>query len=192
LDSILGFFDSDAGEEKAKDAGGGILDSILGFFDSGEAKSKAKDAGGGILDSILGFFGEAGGAGGLATGLAAGAGTVIGSTIGSKNTETFSKSGFERFFSNLNPFQLGGVVNAPTFFPISGTNRTGLAGEAGPEAILPLKRGPGGRLGVEAVGSSTQVTNQVNITVNTPNADSFNRSKGQILRGIRQGLSREV
>ena len=26
----------------------------------------------------------------------------------------------------------------------------GLMGEAGPEAILPLRRGPGGRLGVEA------------------------------------------
>ena len=29
-------------------------------------------------------------------------------------------------------------------------NGMGLMGEAGPEAVMPLRRGPGGRLGVEA------------------------------------------
>ena len=35
--------------------------------------------------------------------------------------------------------------------------RSGLMGEAGPEAIIPLRRGPNGRLGVEGVGSNVQV-----------------------------------
>lgn len=52
------------------------------------------------------------------------------------------------------PFANGGVVGSPTYFGMSG-GRTGLMGEAGPEAILPLKRGPGGKLGVEGGGNVT-------------------------------------
>ena len=51
---------------------------------------------------------------------------------------------------NVVPFAKGGVVGGPTVFPMK--NGTGLMGEAGPEAIMPLKRGPGGRLGVESAG----------------------------------------
>lgn len=43
------------------------------------------------------------------------------------------------------PFAEGGVVAAPTYFPMSGG--MGLMGEAGAEAILPLKRGADGALG---------------------------------------------
>ena len=52
------------------------------------------------------------------------------------------------------PFANGGVVNSPTYFGMSG-GRTGLMGEAGPEAIMPLKRGPNGKLGVEGGGNVT-------------------------------------
>ena len=48
------------------------------------------------------------------------------------------------------PFARGGVINKPTIFPFK--NGIGLMGEAGPEAIMPLRRGPGGRLGVESSG----------------------------------------
>lgn len=41
----------------------------------------------------------------------------------------------------------GGVVGGPTFFPMAG-GQVGLMGEAGPEAIMPLKRGSDGKLGV--------------------------------------------
>ena len=46
------------------------------------------------------------------------------------------------------PFAYGGIVNKPTLFPMA--NGAGLMGEAGPEAIMPLRRGRGGKLGVEA------------------------------------------
>jgi phage-related minor tail protein len=44
------------------------------------------------------------------------------------------------------PFADGGIVNSPVLFPMGGA--TGLMGEAGPEAIMPLARGPDGKLGV--------------------------------------------
>ena len=55
------------------------------------------------------------------------------------------------------PFARGGVVSKPTLFPFA--NGVGLMGEAGPEAIMPLRRGPSGRLGVEATGGSSVVVN---------------------------------
>ena len=61
------------------------------------------------------------------------------------------------------PYANGGVVNYPTMFPMSG-GKTGLMGEAGPEAILPLKRGPNGKLGVESSGGSVVVNQTINVS----------------------------
>lgn len=55
----------------------------------------------------------------------------------------------------LVPFAKGGVVNKPTVFPFA--NGVGLMGEAGPEAIMPLKRGADGALGVSAAGAGSNV-----------------------------------
>lgn len=49
----------------------------------------------------------------------------------------------------------GGVVSSPTLFPMS--RGAGLMGEAGPEAIMPLRRLPNGKLGVESSGGSVNV-----------------------------------
>jgi lambda family phage tail tape measure protein len=57
------------------------------------------------------------------------------------------------------PYANGGVVGGPTYFPMSG-GKTGLMGEAGPEAIMPLKRGKDGKLGVAADGGSGVTINQ--------------------------------
>lgn len=74
---------------------------------------------------------------------------------------------------NVQPFANGGVVSSPTFFPMA-NGGTGLMGEAGAEAIMPLKRGRGGRLGVEAEGIAPTVnvinnTNSQIETVSRPN-----------------------
>jgi phage-related minor tail protein len=58
------------------------------------------------------------------------------------------------------PFARGGVVSGPTLFPMRGA--TGMMGEAGPEAIMPLTR-IGGKLGVAATGGGgPSVVVQVN------------------------------
>lgn len=61
------------------------------------------------------------------------------------------------------PYAKGGIVNKPTLFQYAsgGTGRFGLMGEAGAEAIMPLRRGRDGRLGVEAASGTTS-----NIVVN--------------------------
>ncbi|MFT0860931.1 phage tail tape measure protein [Ancylobacter sp. G4_0304] len=89
------------------------------------------------------------------------------------------------------PFASGGVVAAPTYFPMAGGN-VGLMGEAGAEAILPLSRGPDGRLGV-AAGSGGRAVN-VTVNVSTPDASSFRRSEaylaGLVSRAVARGERR--
>ncbi|RWR10885.1 phage tail tape measure protein [Paenirhodobacter populi] len=83
------------------------------------------------------------------------------------------------------PFASGGVVSAPVAFPMRGA--TGLMGEAGPEAIMPLTRGADGRLGVQAQGGRS-----VNVTMNisTPDVAGFARSQSQIAAQVNRALSR--
>jgi len=56
------------------------------------------------------------------------------------------------FTGTPTPNAKGGILSSPTYFPLAG-NRLGVAGEAGPEAIIPLSRGPDGRLGVALTAS---------------------------------------
>jgi len=59
------------------------------------------------------------------------------------------------------PFAKGGIVNRPTIFPMA--KGAGLMGEAGPEAIMPLKRGADGSLGVQSEGGGgTHITMNIN------------------------------
>ena len=80
----------------------------------------------------------------------------IGNFTPSANGNIFGRNGIQKF-------AMGGVVNKPTIFPFA--NGTGLMGEAGPEAIMPLQRAANGKLGVIASGGgSTSVV--VNVDAN--------------------------
>lgn len=84
------------------------------------------------------------------------------------------------------PFANGGIVGQATYFPMRGA--TGLMGEAGPEAILPLSRGADGRLGVKSEGSARPV--QVTMNITTPDVEGFARSQSQIAAEMSRLLSR--
>ncbi|NNU81912.1 phage tail tape measure protein [Halovulum dunhuangense] len=82
-------------------------------------------------------------------------------------------------------FASGGVIDGPTRFPMRG-GRVGLMGEAGPEAIMPLARGPDGRLGVRAGGGGRPV--QVVVNISTPDVEGFRRSRSQIAAELGRAL----
>lgn len=83
------------------------------------------------------------------------------------------------------PFASGGIVSGPTYFPMRGG--TGLMGEAGPEAILPLARGADGKLGVRAGGGGAV---QVVMNISTPDVAGFERSQSQIAAKMSRALGR--
>ena len=88
----------------------------------------------------------------------------------------------------LSAFASGGVIGAPSYFPLS-SGGLGLAGESGPEAIVPLARGTDGRLGVGVAGPGAPAN--VTVQIATPDAGSFRRSEayitGQIARAVARG-----
>ncbi|MBY0351368.1 phage tail tape measure protein [Tabrizicola sp.] len=110
--------------------------------------------------------------------LAQGVAGLVGSGMPFAKGGTFSQG-------KVMPFAKGGIVGAPTAFPMRGG--TGLMGEAGPEAIMPLARGPDGRLGVQA-GGGRAVNVVMNIT--TPDVQGFQRSQSQVAAQVSRALSR--
>lgn len=75
----------------------------------------------------------------------------------------------------------GQVVNRPTFFAFA--KGAGVMGEAGPEAILPLKRGADGSLGVRAIGAQggegySSSAPQVYITIESNGQTATNAPSG--------------
>ena len=84
------------------------------------------------------------------------------------------------------PFAKGGVVAQPTSFAMRGGS--GLMGEAGPEAIMPLARGADGRLGVQMAGGGRPVAVVIHIT--TPDVQGFQRSQAQIAAQASRAMAR--
>src|SRR6185312_7352320 len=86
----------------------------------------------------------------------------------------------------VTPFASGGVVSTPTYFPLG--KGLGLAGEAGAEAVLPLRRSADGKLGVAAAGASAPVNVVFNVTAQ--DAASFRKSEAQITGMLARAVSR--
>ena len=86
--------------------------------------------------------------------------------------------------NGIQPFAMGGIINSPTLFRFAngGAGNLGLMGEAGPEAIMPLKRGRDGKLGVAGGGTTSVVVNVdasgSSVQGNEPNANALGRAVG--------------
>ncbi|WP_245304998.1 phage tail length tape measure family protein [Rhizobium leucaenae] len=101
-----------------------------------QVKSAGGSGGGGFLSGLFGLFG-----GGSSSGFDLGAGATA--------------------FTGTQPFAAGGIfsnsiVSRPTLFPFA--SGTGLMGEAGPEAIMPLRRDASGRLGVSGPSNDNRAS----------------------------------
>jgi hypothetical protein len=83
------------------------------------------------------------------------------------------------------PFATGGIVSSTTPFGMRGG--MGVMGEAGPEAIMPLARGPDGKLGVRGAGGGGQT---IVMNISTPDVQGFRRTQGQIAAQMTRALSR--
>lgn len=122
----------------------GQLPSIINLFQMAVATmsttNSASSSGSGIFGAIAGLFKGADG-GGMTYEAA------VASTGMFAKGDAFNDG-------DVIPFAKGGVpsiVSTPTFFPMKG-GKTGLMGEAGPEAIMPLARTGAGELAVTMVG----------------------------------------
>jgi tape measure domain-containing protein len=82
--------------------------------------------------------------------------------LASANGNVFAQNG-------IVPFANGGIVDRPMMFPFA--KGIGLMGEAGPEAIMPLKRGADGKLGVAGGSGGTSVTVNVDASGSSVQGD---------------------
>lgn len=121
--------------------------------------------------------------GGMLGGLFKGIGSLFGG--GADAPAPFAKGGvFSR--GMVMPFAQGGVVGAPAYFPLG--RGLGVMGEKGAEAVMPLARGPDGKLGVRAGGGGRPLSVTVNVT--TPDAESFRRSEAQVSAALARAVAR--
>jgi TP901 family phage tail tape measure protein/lambda family phage tail tape measure protein len=88
------------------------------------------------------------------------------------------------------PFAKGGIVNSPTVFPFA--KGVGLMGEAGPEAILPLKRGADGSLGVMASGGGGNTNVVVNVDAKGSSVEGDEQGANQLGRVISAAVQSEL
>jgi phage-related minor tail protein len=157
---------------------GGLRKAFDGLvFDGMKLNDALKTVAKTIVDTVYSIAMKpvTGALGGL---LAQGVAGIMGSGMPFANGGAFSQG-------KVMPFAKGGIVGGPTTFPMRGGR--GLMGEAGPEAIMPLTRGPDGRLGVQSAGGRA-----VNVVMNitTPDVQGFQRSQTQVAAQVTRALAR--
>ncbi|AOM42674.1 phage tail tape measure protein [Xenorhabdus hominickii] len=134
-----------------------------------------------ITKALSGFFG--GGMGSMGASALSSAGGSL-SSVGSGTTITpdvwkspiMNAKGGVYQSTDLSQYS-GQMVSQPTLFAFA--KGGGVMGEAGPEAILPLKRGADGKLGVQATGSTGHQTfNSVHIVIHAEGTHDTKTSRG--------------
>jgi lambda family phage tail tape measure protein len=149
------------GSMTAKEALASFFSSVAEYFADMVAKMIAKWITLAILNTIVKIFPGGGGFSANAAGFGGNFDAGIPALGGIPDySGAFAKGG--TFAQNgIVPYANGGIVNRPTMFKFArgGAMATGVMGEAGPEAIMPLKRGADGKLGVASAGGSGVTVN---------------------------------
>lgn len=164
------------------------------------ARIATRQASSAILSSLFGaavsYFGGGSSAGSTQAGYS---GDLSGFTPGSIQAKGGAWSGGVQMFADGAAFT-NSILSKPTAFGMAGGD-IGVAGEAGPEAIMPLTRTSGGQLGVRALGGGQGVSsNQVIIQQTFPvpegqgggNADGGQAVAQAYARAAKQGAQEQI
>lgn len=138
------------------------------------ARIATRQASSALLGSLVGaaasyFGGSAAGGNGLAAGSAGAASSNLGASAGGYSGSYFPQAMGGAWSGGVQMFADGGaftnsIVSKPTSFGMANGNM-GIAGEAGPEAIMPLTRTSSGKLGVMAMGGGGAGATQISVEV---------------------------
>lgn len=143
--------------EAVKGAFKGLEDQLVNFVTTG--KLSFKD----LANSIIADIARIAIRQAIIAPLLKGIGKIFNIKLGeSAKGNVFAQNGIQKFAR-------GGIVDRPTVFPFA--KGIGLMGEAGPEAIMPLRRGPDGRLGVSGGGGTTNVVVNVDASGSSVQGD---------------------
>jgi len=164
-------------------------DSIINFAMTGKAsfsdfaksvladmaRIATRQASSALLGSLVGaaasYFGgsAAGGGNGMAAGSAGATSSNLGASSAGYSSTYFPQAKGGAWSSGVQMFADGGaftnsIVSKPTAFGMA-NGKTGVMGEAGEEAIMPLTRTSSGKLGVMAIGGGGAGVTQINVEV---------------------------
>ncbi|AZE67720.1 phage tail tape measure protein [Pseudomonas synxantha] len=138
------------------------------------ARIATRQASSALLGSLVGaaasyFGGSAAGGNGLAAGSAGAASSNLGASAGGYSGTYFPQAMGGAWSGGVQMFADGGaftnsIVSKPTAFGMA-NGKTGVMGEAGEEAIMPLTRTSSGKLGVMAMGGGGAGATQINVEV---------------------------
>lgn len=132
--------------ENVEEVLGGHFNNILNSWGNLIKKMAAQAVSAQLGKSLFGDYDKTGNIGGLVGQGISYLGSYFGGASPSAKGNAFDPNGV------ITAFAAGGVFNSPTAFSFGG-GQLGVMGEAGPEAVMPLHRGPDGKLGVAAAGA---------------------------------------
>lgn len=103
------------------------------------------------------------------------------------------------FSDGVAAFGMGGtfansIVRTPTLFKYAkgGALATGVMGEAGPEAVMPLTRGPNGKLGVSSYGGGGGVSVVVNVDASGSSVQGNDQRANELGRVVSVAVQQEI
>jgi len=195
------------GVDFAKSASKSFITDMISGLSSG--KSAWESFGNSVLNILNKIFDKLinsgletlfGGDGGLSSVAGGFFGDLFGASSGSSYTDMGNfnadlSSGFSFSQGLTGAYAKGGaftngIYNSPTMFRFAGGGKFGLMGEAGPEAVMPLKRGADGSLGVALNDAGSGASGNGNVVVNVYNNSDSSTKVEQ--RQTSQGVEIDV